>query len=147
MLITTLNVRMDHIQFIVSITLINVISDYANDDSIITIKSYNHLGSVNSKETLYTDSGRYETTLKNFKITPSNNDTITYNGSIISKYSYNNAQYQIKKMTFNVFDNETKESNQLIANNYQLNVNKLTVTSQGNVEGNPDNKIFREFQK
>ncbi|KXO82549.1 hypothetical protein AYL20_00715 [Acinetobacter venetianus] len=117
--------------------------DYANDDSIITqLRVITISGSVNSKETLYTDSGRYETTLKNFKITPSNNDTITYNGSIISKYSYNNAQYQIKKMTFNVFDNETKESNQLIANNYQLNVNKLTVTSQGNVEGNPDNKIF-----
>lgn len=118
--------------------------DFANDDDsrlnrlrIMTIS-----GSVNSKETLSTDSGRYETTLRNFTITPPNDLTLTYNGNIVSKYSSISTQYQIKKMSLSVSDDETKKTQQLIINNYQLNVNNLIITALGNIEGNPENKTF-----
>lgn len=99
-------------------------------------------GSVNSKEILSTDSVRYETTLKNFKIIPPSDSTITYNGNLVSKYTPTSTQYQIKEMALNVFDEETKKTQQLMINNYQLNVNNLTLTALGNVQGNPENKFF-----
>ncbi|WP_336937337.1 hypothetical protein [Acinetobacter modestus] len=118
--------------------------DYVKDDNsgIIRLRVITISGLVNSKETLYEDSKRYETTLKNFKIISPNNDSITYNGNILSKYSDNNAQYQIKKMALSAFDNEIKETQQLTVNNYQLNANNLTIIGQGNVEGNPEDKVF-----
>ncbi|MCU4389028.1 hypothetical protein [Acinetobacter haemolyticus] len=116
--------------------------DFDNNSRLINLRLMTISGSINSKEILSTDSVRYETTLKNFKIIPASDSTITYNGNIISQYRPTSSQYQIKKMSLNVFDEETQKTQQLIISNYQLNVNNLMITALGNVEGNPNNKYF-----
>ncbi|MDH0563575.1 hypothetical protein [Acinetobacter courvalinii] len=112
------------------------------DNALNRLRFFTISGSVNSKEVLSTDSVRYETTLKNFKIISPSDSTITYNGSLVSKYTPASTQYQIKAMTLNVFDDETKKSQQLMINNYQLNVNNLMLTALGDIQGNPENKFF-----
>ncbi|MEB6478318.1 hypothetical protein [Acinetobacter vivianii] len=112
------------------------------DNALNRLRFLTISGSVNSKEVLSTDSVGYETTLKNFKIIPPSDSTITYNGSLVSKYTPASTQYQIKAMTLNVFDDETKKSQQLMINNYQLNVNNLMLTALGDIQGNPENKFF-----
>lgn len=112
------------------------------DSAIERLRFFTISGSVNSKEILLTDSVRYETTLKNFKIIPPSDSTITYNGNLVSKYTPTSTQYQIKEMTLNVFDEETKKTQQLMIKNYQLNVNNLMLTALGNIQGNPENKFF-----
>ncbi|ENW95670.1 hypothetical protein [Acinetobacter sp. NIPH 298] len=116
--------------------------DFDNNSSLINLRLMTISGSINSKEILSPDSVRYETTLKNFKIIPASDSTITYNGNIISQYRPTSSQYQIKKMSLSVSDDETKKTQQLIINNYQLNVNNLIVTALGTIEGNPENKTF-----
>lgn len=112
------------------------------DSAIERLGIFTISGSVNSKEILSTDSVRYETTFKDFKLIPPSDSTITYNGNLISKYTPTSTQYQIKEMALNVFDDETKKSQQLMIKNYQLNVNNLMLTALGNVQGNPENKFF-----
>ncbi|ENX33552.1 hypothetical protein F889_02213 [Acinetobacter colistiniresistens] len=119
------------------------ITSVKNEDSAIErLDFFTISGLVNSKEILSTDSARYETTLKNFKIIPPSDSAITYNGNIVSKYTPTSTQYQIKEMALNVFDEETKKSQQLMINNYQLNVNNLILTALGNIQSNPENKFF-----
>lgn len=109
---------------------------------IVQLRIYAISGSVNSKEVLSTDSVRYETSLKNFKIIPPSDSTITFNGDFVSKYTRSSTQYQIKEMVLSVFDDETKKTQQLMINNYQLNVNNLMLTALGNIQGTPESKFF-----
>ncbi len=109
---------------------------------IVQLQIYAISGSVNSKEVLSTDSVRYETSLKNFKIIPPSDSTITFNGDFVSKYTRSSTQYQIKEMVLSVFDDETKKTQQLMINNYQLNVNNLMLTALGNIQGTPESKFF-----
>lgn len=118
--------------------------DFVKDDnsSLTTLRVVTLSGLINSKETLSTNSMHYDTKLKNFSITQSNQPTVTFNGNIVSKYTPASTQYQIKEMMLSVFDNETKKSQQLMINNYQLNVNNLILTALGNIQSNPQNKFF-----
>jgi hypothetical protein len=109
---------------------------------IVQLRIYAISGSVNSKEVLSTDSVRYETSLKNFKIIPPSDSSITFNGNFVSKYTRSSTQYQIKEMVLSVFDDETKKTQQLMINNYQLNVNNLMLTALGNIQGTPESKFF-----
>lgn len=109
---------------------------------IVQLRIYAISGSVNSKEVLSTDSVRYETSLKNFKIIPPSDSTITFNGDFVSKYTRSSTQYQIKEMVLSLFDDETKKTQQLMINNYQLNVNNLMLTALGNIQGTPESKFF-----
>ncbi|WP_234856293.1 hypothetical protein [Acinetobacter junii] len=109
---------------------------------IVQLRIYAISGSVNSKEVLSTDSVRYETSLKNFKIIPPSDSSITFNGDFVSKYTRSSTQYQIKEMVLSVFDDETKKTQQLMINNYQLNVNNLMLTALGNIQGTPEGKFF-----
>ena len=118
--------------------------DTVNDEgsSITRLRIITISGSISSKEILSSNSGRYETTLRNFKIKSSETGALTYNGNVVSEYSSNYAKHDITKMTFTVFDDETQQTHQLIINNYQLISNSLSITAKGNIEGNPENKIF-----
>ena len=109
---------------------------------IVQLRIYAISGSVNSKEVLSTDSVRYETSLKNFKIIPPSDSSITFNGNFVSKYTRSSTQYQIKEMVLSVFDDETKKTQQLMINNYQLNVNNLMLTALGNIQGTLESKFF-----
>lgn len=95
--------------------------DYINDDSssITHLGIFTISGSVNSKVISSADSARYETSLKNFKIIPPSDSSITFNGDFVSKYNQATTQYQIKAMVLSVFDDETKKTQQLMINNYQ----------------------------
>lgn len=113
------------------------------DGNVLTdVGVFSISGTVNSQEIGSTNTGRYDTTLKSFKISPSNDITLTYDGNIISEYSYTSAKYQIQKMTLNVFDAEIQRTEQLTINNYRLYLTNLSANAQGNIEGNPDNKFF-----
>ncbi|MGL5158566.1 MAG: hypothetical protein ACRC79_07075 [Acinetobacter junii] len=118
--------------------------DYINDDSssITRLGIFTISGSVNSKVISSTDSARYETSLNNFKIIPPSDSSITFNGDFVSKYNQASTQYQIKAMVLSVFDDETKKTQQLMINNYQLNVNNLMLTALGNIQGTPESKFF-----
>ena len=45
-------------------------------------------------------------------------------------------------MVLSVFDDETKKTQRLMINNYQLNVNNLMFTALGNIQGTPESKFF-----
>jgi site-specific DNA-cytosine methylase len=47
--------------------------------------------------------------------------------------------YEIERT---LFDDETKKTQQLMINNYQLNVNNLMLTALGNIQGTPESKFF-----
>ncbi|MCM1958526.1 hypothetical protein NCZ17_03985 [Acinetobacter modestus] len=117
--------------------------DFNNDGSSITsLRVMTLSGSINSKKILSTNSVSYDTTLKNFTITPSNKPSVTYNGNIVSQHGSTDSQYQIKEIVLNVVNNETKKTQQLMISNYQLNVNNLILTALGKIQSNPENKFF-----